>query len=440
MARELDAKQSGEVPGTGVVGRGARDGARLFRDWFERLTTAGERGEQAAYVFVMGSMCEVLRCFDFHVVFPEINALQTAVRKVSQDYLSTAEDYGYSPDVCAYVRADVGMQLRGGSHPMARIPKPALTVATNACNTYIKWSEIWTRLYGTPMFTLDVPDPRSYDHPNKPDKEEFETDRRYVEHQIRELIELCERITGKRFDIDRLREAMGHASVMADCYRRALAANRAQPAVFNALGDGTIYLGVVNALRGTPEGSNYFRELVDELEYKAAHGIGSVEGEQYRLVFTEVPCYPIFRPFNELFTRHGGVFVGSSYLHIASGGESVGFQYDLKRPIESLAEGTLLSVGYAMDQMFYSDRHLLGMVDSLHADAVVYHAVKSCRTGSSGMADSRRLVMEKRDIPCLYIESDLVDPRVVSQAQLRNRVDAFFENLASRKLHASLAG
>ena len=114
-----------------IVGRGAKDGALMFRDWFQAMTGAPERGEQAAYVFVMGSLAELLRTFDFHTVFPEINALQTAVRRVAQEYLSTAEDYGYSPDICGYVKADVAMQLRGGEHPMGCIPKPSLAVYTN---------------------------------------------------------------------------------------------------------------------------------------------------------------------------------------------------------------------------------------------------------------------------------------------------------------------
>ena len=65
-----------------IVGRGAKEGAELFRDWFHDLTLAPERGEQSAYVFVMGSLAEVLRVFDFHTVFPEINSLQTAVRRL----------------------------------------------------------------------------------------------------------------------------------------------------------------------------------------------------------------------------------------------------------------------------------------------------------------------------------------------------------------------
>ena len=34
--------------------------------------------------------------------------------------------------------------------------------------------------------------------------------------------------------------------------------------------------------------------------------------------------------------------------------------------------------------------------------------------------------------PSLFIESDMMDKRVVSEAQLKNRIDAFFEGLATR--------
>src|ERR1039457_941302 len=144
-----------------IVGRGNRDGASLFRDWYAELTEAAAADRRGAYVFVMGSLAELLRVFDFPIVFPEINSLQTAVRRVAHEYLNEAEDYGYAPDICGYVKADVAVQLRGGQHPMGRIPKPALAVLTNACNTYIKWGEIWERMYNIPIFTLDVPGTRA---------------------------------------------------------------------------------------------------------------------------------------------------------------------------------------------------------------------------------------------------------------------------------------
>lgn len=417
-----------------IVGRANIDGARLFRDWYQELDQVADRGGHAAYVFVMGSMAEILRVFDIPTVFPEINSLQTAVRRVALEYLNFAEDQGYSPDICGYVKADVALQLRNGEHPMGRIPRPTLAVITNACNTYIKWGEIWERMYQIPTFTLDIPGTRGAGLQTWPGTAQFDHDVRYIEAQIQELIALCEEITGKKFDIDKLRETLAHANMLNQCWRRALELNRSLPAVFNALTDGTIYLGVANAFRGRPEGGQFFNELVDEMEYKVEHSIGTISGEKHRLIFVGVPCYPIFRRFNEMFSDWGGVFVSSTYLWFASGGSNLGFEYDVDRPLKSLAEGVLISVRDAMDSMFYQDQTLVQMADDFHADGVVYHPIKSCRTVSTGLADSRRALMEMRDIPSLFIESDMMDKRVVSEAQLKNRIDAFFEGLNSRKL------
>jgi benzoyl-CoA reductase subunit B len=420
-----------------LVGRGNAEGARLFKEWFGELGTAADEGRDAAYVFVMGSLAELLRCFDFPIVFPEINSLQTAVRHVAHEYLNEAEDYGYSPDICGYVKADVATQLRGGAHPMGRIPRPGIAVYTNACNTYIKWAEIWERMYDCPIITLDVPGSRSAGlHPG-PGDPDFENDRSYVLAQLKELIPVLEKQSGVSFDIDRLRETLGHANTAARGWKRVLELNRSTPSVFNALTDGTIYLGVSNCLRGTPEAARYFDDLVEEMEWKSAQGLGTLTEELHRLLFVGVPCYPIFRRFGELFTEWGGTFVNSTYLWFASGGANEGHQYDLERPLESLAEGLLIGVRDAMDSMFFQTDAILRMFADYQADGVVYHPIKSCRTVSTGLADNRREVMSRADVPSLFIESDMMDRRVVSEAQLKNRIDAFFEGLASRRARAA---
>jgi benzoyl-CoA reductase subunit B len=434
------SNDTGTPENPGIVGRGNDQGNVLFRQWFTELNETAERGDGAAYVFVMGSLNEVLKTFDLPVVFPEINSLQTAVKKISDEFLNEAEDYGYSPDICGYVKADVAVQLNRGRHPMGRIPKPSIAVLTNACNTYIKWAEIWERMHGCPIFTMDVPGTRAQGTTTWQGDPGFENDRRYVAAQIRELIALCEELTGKKFDIDKFREVLGYANDMSRCWKRIIEINRSRPAVFNALTDGTVYLGVANGFRGTAEGSRYFLDLVEELEYKAANGIGTIADEQFRLVFVGVPCYPIFRRFNELFTEWGGAFVCSTYLWFAAGGTNLGFEYDLDNPIDSLAEGVLIAVRDAMDSMFFQDRAILSMAEPYGIDGVIYHPIKSCRTVSTGLADGRRSLMAELDIATLFIESDMMDKRVVSEAQLKNRVDAFFEGLISRRQTAGATG
>jgi len=423
-----------------LLGRGRRDGNRLFKDWFTELNDAADGGGPVAYTFVMGSMAEVLRAFDFHLVFPEINALQAAVKKQSLEYLNKAEDYGYSTDVCGYVKADVGSQLQGGRHPNGHIPKPSLVIATNMCNTYVKWVEIWQRMHGCPVFVIDLPGQRGMGWRAEPGEPAFEADRRYVQGQLEELIALCEKISGKPFDLDRLRQVMGHVNSMAADWKEVLGLNQSIPAPFNVLGDGLTYMGMLSAYRGTAEGARYMSELRDEMSYRAAHRLGTLPEERFRLHGVGPACYPYFRRFLELFQEWGAVFVSSEYLAYAGGGLDQGIEFDLTRPLESLAEQLVLTAQRSMSNMFFSQDRLHQSVQRWKADGIVYHSVKSCRTVSTGMADSREYITRVHEVPALFIESDLVDPRAWSEAQIKNRVDAYFEALAARKIAAAAVG
>jgi benzoyl-CoA reductase subunit B len=423
----------------GIVGRGRSEGNRLFKEWYAELDAAAEAGEPAAYVFVMGSAAEVLRAFDLHVVFPEINSLQMAVRKVSLDYLNKAEDYGYSTDVCGYVKADVGMQLESRKHPNGRIPKPSIVVATNMCNTYVKWVEIWQRLHGCQVFVLDIPGQRGIGWGTAPGSAQFENDRRYVQSQLEELIEACESVTGRRFDVSRLQQNLAHVNRMAAAWKAVLELNRSAPAPFNAMADGLTYMGVLSAYRATATGADYIEQLREEMQHKVRLGIGTIPEERFRLHGVGPACYPYFRRFLELFQDWGAVYVNSEYLAYAGGGLDLGIQFDVERPLESLAEQLLITGRRSMSNMFFSQDQLAEVVNAWKADGIVYHSVKSCRTVSTGMADSREFVTRTKDIPSLFVESDLVDPRLWSEAQFKNRIDAYFEALGARKAAAALA-
>ncbi|MDP7346560.1 MAG: 2-hydroxyacyl-CoA dehydratase family protein, partial [Anaerolineales bacterium] len=194
-------------------------------------------------------------------------------------------------------------------------------------------------MYNIPIFTLDVPGTRAAEAQTWKGDRDFENDRAYVAAQLKELISICEQVTGKKFDIDKFREILRHANTMSKGWKKVLDLNQSRPSLFNAVTDGTVYLGVSNGFRGTEAGGRFFNDLVEEMEYKAANSIGTLTDEQYRLIFVGVPCYPIFRRFNEMFTEWGGTFVNSTYLWFAAGGTNLGFEYDLEHPLESLAEG-----------------------------------------------------------------------------------------------------
>ncbi len=409
------------------------EGQKLFKQWYGGLEHAKERGEKVANVFVMGNAVEILRTFDFQLVFPEINSLQTGVRKVSEDYLRESEDYGYSPDVCSYVKADVGLILREQKHPAGTIPKADIAIASNMCATFIKWGEIWERMLKTPTFVLDLPGQRSANWQVRRGDAQHMADAAWVEAQFRDLIARCEKITGKRFDIDRLAEVEDRVNRMVAHWNRVMELNRNSPAPYNAMLDGLTYIGIMNVYRGTDEGVEFMRRLAETIEAKVARGEGRVAQERFRLLFSGTPCYVSMRRLVELFESWGGVFAYSDYLTFAAGGMDAGeLVYDTSRPLESLAEITALAAQRGLSNQFFAHERLAQQIRDYGVDGIVFHGIKSCRFVSSGMADTRNFLNHRLNIPSLYIESDLIDPRYWSDAQIKNRVDAFFESLQQR--------
>ena len=111
---------------------------------FDRLAAAPDTGAKTAYTFVPGNLCELLLSFDVLPVLPEINALQSGMRKKSAEYIARAEKLGHSEDVCTYVKCDIGMLRSGNVGPTGeRLPQPDLLLLSyTGCFTFMKWFEL----------------------------------------------------------------------------------------------------------------------------------------------------------------------------------------------------------------------------------------------------------------------------------------------------------
>ena len=93
----------------------------------------------------------------------------------------------------------------------------------------------------------------------------------------------------------------------------------------------------------------------------------------------------------------------------------------------------MLAVRNTQQEVLFDFPDIESKTSNFNLDGIVYHGVKSCRTGSSALADRRMHTSLARGIPSLLLESDIVDPRAVSKAQMKNRADAFFEGLIARR-------
>ena len=81
----------------------------LLAGYFARLSRAKDEGRPVVYTFVPGNLVELMAAFDVAPVYPEVNALQSAMRQRSGGFIREAERGGHSEDVCSYVKCDLGM-------------------------------------------------------------------------------------------------------------------------------------------------------------------------------------------------------------------------------------------------------------------------------------------------------------------------------------------
>ena len=265
----------------------------IMTDWLEQLKQAARSGAPSAYLMISGNCVEILRCFDILPIFPEINALQLAIRKKSLPYIIKSEEIGYASDNCAYVKADIGFTLSGGVGENGNIPKPSFLVCNFVgCNVYIKWFEHCAAILDVPMVMLDIPFYR--------DQAPSAEDLRYVVCQLEELIARCESLTGKKFDIDRLREILVHSARAEEGWSRAKHLCKARPSPFDAYFDSINMMGPINALRGTKEAADFFDQTVAHYEDMVAQGAGVIDDERFRIVFEGPPPYPYYRQFRDL--------------------------------------------------------------------------------------------------------------------------------------------
>ena len=184
--------------------------------YFERVTRAAEQGEgKAVYMLISGNPVELIQAFDLIPVYPEIDALQLAAKKSALPFILKAEELGYSMDNCAYVKADVGMFLGDRKTPFATIPLPSLILCNYVgCNVYLQWFEHLAEYCDGQLYNLDIPflrDPSGVPSPE---------DVTYVVRQLEEVIEICERLTGKKLDYARLKQIVSRSSETGEMWSR----------------------------------------------------------------------------------------------------------------------------------------------------------------------------------------------------------------------------
>ncbi len=411
---------------------------QMLADHFLELSRAHKTGKKVVYTFVPGNLTELISSFDMLPLYPEINSLQSGMRKKSGAFIREAETMGFPEDVCSYVKCDVGMMLQDNIGPTGkRLPPPDLLLLSyTGCFVFMKWFENLRHLYpDAEIAMLHIP----YQESGKIESNAVS----YIKDQLEtEIIPKLERVSGKKYSRDNLCDKMELSAQAEDLLVEVFESAKNKPSPIDAYFGGVYYIGpIFTAFRGSQACVDYYEELLKEVNYRIINGLGPItpdgtlKEEKFRLIVEGPPNWTHFRNFWKIFYDLGAVFVGSSYTKVG-GVYDDGFRHSSKDPLGSMAEYCLGC---------YTNRNLPQRVELLenwinhyHADGFLVNSIKSCNSFSAGQLVIMRELENRLEIPVGFIETDLVDPRYYSYSNIKNRLDSFFQMLDQRNQYAGV--
>lgn len=366
---------------------------------------------------------ELLRSFGFEVHFPENHGALLGTSRTAGDCIPESATLGYSNDICSYLTADIGSYLRKET-PLTKHygldgpPKPDIIVYnTNQCREVQDWFNFFGKEMGCPV--VGICPPRHLDEVRQ---EEIDD----VTIQFKNMIPVCEQVSGKKFDIDRFRDTLRLSKEATDLWKQVLWTAKASPAPISFF-DATIQMGPIVVLRGTQIAKDYYKLLLDELSENVKNGIGFLEEEKCRIYWDGMPIWGKLRSLSELFIQNKAAIVASTYCN-----SWVFDAFDERHPFESSAK--------AYTEIFINrsesakERILARLVNDFNIDGLIFHDAKTCANNSNSRFGMPQRLRESLGIPTLVIEGDLCDLRFYSEGQSITKIETFIEQIENSKV------
>ena len=425
---------------------------------------AREQGKPLAYTFICCSYDEIIRAMDIVPVWTENYAGICGAKRDAERFLERAESLNFSRSLCTYALCGIGFdQWREelGSMPpdapWGGQAKPDFMLSSGQilCDPRNKWYQaVQQYMPDVPIYNVGLPWPVYEDDIEVADVEHYYIN--YIVEELRGLVRFLEEQTGKRMDWDRLSESVYLSERTWNLIWETYELRRAVPTPMGT-GDAMNTMVPMVFMMGTQEGYDFFLELNRELRDKIARKEGVIPDEKYRLLWGGgLPSWFALTDFN-YFNSKGAVFpVETTYRMI----EPI-YRLNIPEtndPIERLAWRWLRYWTYWYDKAKKRPgsepdvERLIQYIEDYQIDGIVMHEAFSCRTWHLGLIwqlnqlrkiykpipvlvlgpDGKRKE-ERRELPSLILESDIIDISSYSEVDTRNRIDAFIETLEQSK-------
>lgn len=182
---------------------------------------------------------------------------------------------------------------------------------------------------------------------------------------------------------------------------------------------------------GSPDLVKFYQTVYDELKERVEKKQGFIAEEKYRLMTLFLPPINMWKLLDWMEREYGAVSVAEPYCSDWGEGE-----IDLSKPLESLARKSFyrpicrpmhgpLREGILQDTLRDAIEYKV--------DAAIYWAHIGCRQACACIRILKDSLNEKYGIPTLVIDNDIIDPTFATEAELKDKLEGFFEMLEDIK-------
>jgi benzoyl-CoA reductase subunit B len=388
--------------------------------YVERIAYAKDEGKWVASHGTQQPL-EILEAMDVRGVFNEFWGVVSDIVRLESvpEALSVSASTGTPGEVCSFFRNMDGL-MHAGKWPRSDMFLYAASVCDN-----VKSFHTLGRRYGIPSFGLE----RSY-LPYTAHAIEF------WKNEYKRLIAFLEEQTGKKMDYDRLKETVRLSYRLTELHIEIdkLVANVPCPLSPECF-SGTLV--AIRLLPGTQKGIDFLTELRDELQERVDKGIGAIENERFRVLWSSFT--PFFDPTLMSFMqqKYGAVSVADmlSTWRVDANLEA-NWMLDPDDPLGNLAYRTVLAPGNCQ----YSSGIDVGAVLSdksrrFKVDAAIFNNNWGCKTGAGYGPIIKDELMRRVKVPTLTLHCDVLDHTFISRAEVESQMDSFFEMIEGSKAY-----
>lgn len=387
----------------------------IMLNYFRRIVTAKPEGK--TLVGISGAVPrEILFAMDLVPFFGENLSMLVSAQGKSTPFFGIGEGYGIPNEGCSLYRLEFGLARSG------LLPHPDLLINVGAnCNANSKSYEVLSHLYGCSNYFLDCPSGSA------------EEDFRYYGEEIERMIAFLEQETGRKLDRGRLQEVveLSHQAHDLFCQICRLRTTVPAPTGVRDLGRDTALMTIG---AGLPETVRYFEDRYREVKEKADRQEGIVSNERYRVAWwSGMPCFDM-RVFNWIEEEYGAVVVldiNDPVTFNSVAGEDLGGTSD---PLAYLVRKTFKSTGRRFTSRYPEIREdVIRSCQERKVNSSVFFTNFGCKQGN---AISRIITDELKGrlgVSTLMLDGDLLDARVASSTQLKEKLREYFEMLAAQK-------